>query len=412
MNRGLRIETCILRKLLLSIVGIAVLALPAGLGLAHVVHVHAQATAEIPAKDIAGTWQGTLHVPPDLGIGHPRDPQSRDLRLVAKISKAEDGAYKGLCYSIDQIVDPVPVAKVTLEGTAVKIPIPFVGAAYEGELAADGRTITGNMTTPVGVKIPLNLTRASAEAEWTIPPPPPRPSPMDPNATPSFEVATIKPSKPDQQGEGYGFQGNRLRATITLSDLIAFAYEVHPNQAIGTPPWAGTDKFDIEAKPEGEGMPSGKQWKGMLRKLMADRFKLAFHREMKELPVYALSVGKTGLKLTKGDPKGIPTLEFGVLGSLHVANATMADFTQMMQALVLDRPVVDQTGLEGRFDFDLNWTPDDSQFPSLRDKIHPLVNAPPPLYKAIQEQIGLKLDSIQAPVEVLVLDYVEKPSEN
>ena len=233
---------------------------------------------------------------------------------------------------------------------------------------------------------------------------------MDPNAAPSFEVATIKPSKPDQRG-GHSFQGNRLRFTnITLNDLIAFAYEIHLKQAIGTPPWAGTDKFDVEVKPEGEGMPGGKQWKGMLQKLMADRFKLAFHREIKELPVYALSVGKTGPKLTKGDPNGVPTLDFGALATLHATNATMADFTQAMQAAVLDRPVVDQTGLEGRFDFDLTWTPDDSQFAGIEAKIPSLADAPS-LYTAIQEQIGLKLDSTNAPAEVLIIDHVEKPSE-
>jgi uncharacterized protein (TIGR03435 family) len=144
-------------------------------------------------------------------------------------------------------------------------------------------------------------------------------------------------------------QGNLLRGTnITLNYLISFAYEVHPKLIIGTPPWAGTDEFGIEAKPEGEGAPNEKQWQGMLQKVLPDRFKLAFHREKKELPVCALSVGKTGPKLTKsgGDPNGPPALEFGARRTLHATNATMADFTRAMQAVVLDRPVVDQTGLK------------------------------------------------------------------
>jgi uncharacterized protein (TIGR03435 family) len=382
-----------------------VLALPVVLGLAHVVQVRAQATAENPAKDIAGTWQGTLHA------GEAHVNPGRDLRVVIQISKAADGAYKALGYNLDLPRYPIPAYKLTLEGTTVKMSFPFDGVTYEGKLAADGRTITGSITTSWGVTMPLNLARATAETEWTLPLPPPRLPPMDPNATPSFEVATVKPGKPDQRG-GHGFQGNRLRFTnITLNDLIVFAYEVHLKQTIGTPPWAGTDKFDIEVKPNGEGMPSSKQWKGMLQKLMADRFKLAFHREMKELPVYALSVVKTGPKLTKGDLNGVPTLDFGTLGTLHATNATMADFTQAMQAVVLDRPVVDQTGLEGRFDFDLTWTPDDSQFAGIEAKIPSLADAPP-LYTAIQEQIGLKLDVTKTPAEVLVIDHVEKPSEN
>ena len=407
MNGGLRTETCVLRKLLLSIAGMAVLALPVVPGLAHVVQVHAQATAENPAKDIAGTWQGTLRVPPYLKPG-------RDLRVVFKISKADDGAYKGLGYNIDQSVGPIPAYKVTLEGTTVKISVPFDGVTYEGMLAADGRTITGNVTTSWGVTLPLNLTRATAETEWTLPPPPPRLPSMDPSAKPSFEVA-IRPSNPDQQGGGLRLvQGNLLRGTnITLNYLISFAYEVHPKLIIGTPPWAGTDEFGLEAKPEGEGAPSEKQWQGMLQKLLADRFKLAFHREKKELPVYTLSVGKTGPKLitSGGDPNGPPALEFGAQGTLHATNATMADFTQAMQAVVLDRPVVDQTGIKGRFDFDLNWTPDDSQYAGIEARrIRPQADAPP-LVTAIQEQIGLKLDAARAPVDGLVIDHVEKPSE-
>jgi uncharacterized protein (TIGR03435 family) len=408
MNRGLRVETCVLQKLLLSIVGIAVLLLPIVLGLAHVVQVHAQATADNPTKGIAGTWQGTLNVPPYLKPG-------RDLRVVFKISKTDHGAYSGLGYNIDQsdgARGPIPAYKVMLEGTTVKISVPFDGITYEGKLAADGRTISGNVTTSWGVTLPLNLTRSTAETEWTLPPEPPRLPPMDPNATPSFEVA-VNPSNPDQLGGGLGLvQGNLLRGTnITLNYLISFAYEVHPKLIIGTPPWAGTDEFGIEVKPQGEGAPSGKQWKGMLQKLLADRFKLAFHREKKELPIYALSVGKTGPKLTKEDPNGIPALEFGAQGTLHATNATMADFTQAMQAVVLDRPVVDRTGLQGRFDFDLNWTPDDLQYAGIEARrIRHSADAPP-LDTAIQEQIGLKLEAAKAPVEVLVIDHVEKPSE-
>jgi uncharacterized protein (TIGR03435 family) len=386
-----------------------VLVLPIVLGLAHAIQVHAQATADNPAKDIAGTWQGTLQVPPYLKPG-------RDLRVVFKISKTDDGAYKGFGYSIDQsggARGPIPAYKVTLKGTTVIISVPFDGVTYEGKLAADGGTILGNVATSWGVTLPLNLTRATAETEWTLPPPPPRLPPMNPNATPSFKV-TINPSNPASTPGGiYFVQGNLLRGTnITLNYLISFAYEVHPKLIIGTPPWAETDEFGIEAKPESEGAPSEKQWQDMLQKLLADRFKLAFHREKKDLPVYALSVGKTGPKLTNsgGDSNGLPALEFGAQGTLHATKATMAEFTQSMQAVVLDRPVVDRTGLKGRFDFDLNWTPDDTQYTGIEARrIRHSADAPP-LYTAIQEQIGLKLDATKAPVELLVIDHVEKPS--
>jgi uncharacterized protein (TIGR03435 family) len=130
-----------------------------------------------------------------------------------------------------------------------------------------------------------------------------------------------------------------------------------------------------------------------------------------------LAVAKPGPKLTKseGDPNGLPGLFFHALGDLHVTNGNMADFAGLMQEAVLDCPVLDQTGLAGRFDFTLNRTPDDSQFSSMGAKIPPptdSANAPPSLYTAIQEQLGLKLDASKALAEVLVIDNVEKPSYN
>lgn len=114
--------------------------------------------------------------------------------------------------------------------------------------------------------------------------------------------------------------------------------------------WFNTEKFDLDAKPEGEGSPNDKQWKGMLQKLLVERLQLKFHRDKKELSVYVLAVGKDGPKLTKseGDPNGLPGLFFrGRPGDLVVHNATMIDFTSLLQNAVLDRPVLDQTKIPG-----------------------------------------------------------------
>jgi uncharacterized protein (TIGR03435 family) len=392
------------RKLLLSLAGTAAVALPMVFGLVHISQVRAQSATANPAQDIADTWQGTLH-------------GGRDLRIVFKISKAEGGGYKALNYSIDQSGDPIPVTKITLEGTTVKMSVTMIGGTYEGKLSADGKTITGNWNQ--GTPLPLNLTRATPETEWTIPPPTPKLAPMDANANPSFEVATIKPSKPDEPGKAFLVRGNRFTTVnTTLSELMSFAYGVHPKQVIGAPDWAATAKFDIDAKPDGEGAPSDKQWKAMLQKLIVERYKLTFHHEKKELSVYVLTAAKTGQKMTKseGDPNGLPGLFFhGRLGDLHVNNANMADFAGLLQQAVLDRPVLDQTGITGRWDFTLDWTPDDSQFNGMGVKIPPPTdgaNQPPALYTAIQEQIGLKLDATKAPADVMIIDHVEKPSEN
>jgi uncharacterized protein (TIGR03435 family) len=393
------------RKLLLSAAAIAAVATPVVFGLVHITQVRAQATAGNPAQDIADTWQGTLHA-------------GRDLRIVAKISKADGGGYKAVFYSIDQGGDGIPVSKVALDGTTVKFAITAINGSYEGKLSADGKTISGNWTQGPN-PLPLAFTRATPETEWSIPPPAPKIPPMDANADPSFEVATIKPSKPDSPGKAIVVQGRRLHIiNQPLDRLICFSYGVQDKQIVGLPEWANTTLYDIDAEPDGEGAPSDKQWKHMIQKLLADRFKLTLHHDKKEMSIYVLSVVKTGTKMTKseGDPNGLPGLFFrGKLGDLGVRNANMGDFTHLLQEVVLDRPVIDQTELTGRFDFTLLWTPDDSQFSGVGAKIPPPAdgsNAPPNLYTAIQEQIGLKLDATKAPADVLIIDHVEKPSEN
>ena len=391
------------RRALLGVACAAAALVPLGFGILPVAQASAQSAASNAAQDIADTWQGTLHA-------------GQDLRTVVKITK-DAGGYKALFYSIDQGGQPLPVTSVTLQGTNVKMELKMISGTYEGKLSADGKTIVGNWSQGPN-PLPLTLTRATPETEWSIPAPPPVIPPMAADANPSFEVATIKPTKPDEQRKLLIVRG-RLFETVntSLNDLISFAYGLHAKQVIGIPAWADTDKFDITAQPDLEGRPNDKQLKGMLQKLLTERFKLAFHRDKKELSVYVLSVAKTGQKMTKseGDPNGLPGLFFSGLGALNVRNANMGDFSQLMQSVVLDRPVVDQTSLTGRFDFKLNWTPDDSQFGGMGAKIPPPTDsatAPPPLYTAIVEQIGLKLEATKAPADVLVIDHVEKPSEN
>jgi len=360
----------------------------------------AQAPAANPAQSLADTWQGTLHA-------------GRDLRTVVKISKA-DGGYKAVFYSIDQGGDGFPVTKITLDGNTVKMTLSGIGT-YEGKLSADGKTIDGTWTQ--GPPLTLNFTRATPETEWTIPPPSPKIPPMDANASPGIEVATIKPTKPDEQGFMLVFRGGHFQTkNISLSRLLAFSYGVQDKQLIGLPPWAETDKYDIDAKPDIDGTPNRKQLQGLVQKLIAQRFSLTFHRDKRELSVYVLSVAKTGAKLTKSeDQGGLPGFGLRGLGALNVHNSSMSEFAGMMQETVMDRPVIDQTGLAGRYDFTLNWTPDDSQFGGMGAKVPPPTdntNPPPNLYTAIQEQIGLKLDATKAPTDVMVIDHAEKPSEN
>ena len=385
------------------------LALTAVFASQHATPLHAQ--APIPAaastnpQDLAGTWQGTLHV-------------GQDLRLVLKVTKGDGGVYAATVFSIDQGGAAIPVARLTLDGSTVKMAVTAIGGTYEGKLSADGSTIAGTWSQGPN-PLPLTYVRATPATEWSIPKPPPPIPPMAANADPSFEVVTIKPSKPDDQRKAFVVNGNQFHIiNQPLTQIISFAYDVQAKQVIGLPDWAESDKFDIDGKPDGEGAPSGKQWKIMIQKMLVDRFKFTFHKDKKELSVYVLSVSKTGQKMTKNDsdPNGLPSLFFrGRLGDLGVRNARMSDFTGLMQSAVLDRPVLDQTGLTGRFDFTLNWTPDDSQFAGMGARVPPpteAADAPPNLYTAIQEQIGLKLDATRAPADVMVIDHVEKPSAN
>lgn len=355
------------------------------------------------AQDITGTWQGTLQA-------------GKELRTVIKISKTDGGGLTAVMYSIDQGGQPIAAA-ITLQNSTVKMSVAGVGGTYEGRLNADATSMMGTWTQGAG-RLPLNLTHVSGDTAWTIPDPPARPKPMAADASPVFEVATIKPSKPDTPGKAIRVNGRRFSTlNTTVSDLIAFAYGLHPRQIVGAPSWLETEKYDLEAEPNGEGQPNDKQWKMMLQKLLSDRFRLAFRRDKKELSVYALVVGKGGPKLTKseGDPNGLPALFFRGPGVLPVRNATMADFAGVMQAAVLDRPVVDQTGLAGRFDFQLKWTPDETQFGGRGARVPPPddhADVPPDLFAAIQHQLGLQLKSVKAPVDVLVIDRIEKPSEN
>ena len=242
--------------------------------------------------------------------------------------------------------------------------------------------------------------------------------PMAVDAKPGFDVATIKRTEPNiSSGTFFTIRGSHVIAVNTNgNDLVSLAYGLHSKQIVNGPPWLLTARFDIEGVPDVEGRPNHDQVKLMIQKLLATRFKLAVHHEQRELAVYAIIIGKNGPKLTKTDRKPSDNTNFSYTNRvvLTVRNATMADFADGMQASFMDRPVVNQTGLTDRYDFFLKWTPDGSQS-GLGEKMPPPAddaNAPPGLYTAIQEQLGLKLVSTKAPVDVLVIDHIEMPSEN
>jgi len=232
-------------------------------------------------------------------------------------------------------------------------------------------------------------------------------SPMPATAHPSFEIATIKPSRPDDTKGGFQVGGHRLLIqNQSVNDLISFAYAIHRKQIVDGPAWLETQKFDIVGQADVDGYANLRQIQEMLQKLMATRFNLKFHQEKRELAIYTITVAKGGPKITKHTEasNGLPTQSGSPnYGGRRFTNNTMSDLALGIQAF-LDRPVVDQTGLAGRYDFVLTWTPDDSNTDS--------ANQAPGLFTAVQQQLGLKLDPIKGPVDVYVIDHVDKPSEN
>jgi len=159
-------------------------------------------------------------------------------------------------------------------------------------------------------------------------------------------------------------------------------------------------------------MPNDRQFRAMLQKLIAERFQLAFHRDQRELPAFVVVLGSGTPKLTPTKaPGSLPVAGIGP-GQFSGVNATTADFATALQGAAMDRPVVDQTGLTGRWDFTLEWTPDPSQFGGRALPVGRADRQPPALATAIQEQLGLKLESKRTGVDVLIIDRVEKPSDN
>jgi uncharacterized protein (TIGR03435 family) len=235
----------------------------------------------------------------------------------------------------------------------------------------------------------------------------------------AFEVATIKPVDPDAKAGRYIImQGTHrfVEKAYTLKLLIAAAYDLNPRAISGGPAWIESEHYDIVAVTPGEVRPTHDEQMSMLRSLLADRFKLTFHREEKVFSIYELTVAKSGPKLKAStappdDPPALISTVYPQRIVMPARNATMSDLARLMQRAILDRPVVDKTGLSGRYDFDLEWAPDETQFGG--EVPAASAEAPsPPLFSAIQQQLGLRLEATRGPIAALVVDKAERPSAN
>jgi len=263
-----------------------------------------------------------------------------------------------------------------------------------------------------------------------------------PTHRPEFEVATVKVSKGSLDGAVRMTPGRLTIQNLTLRRLILVAYRLRDAQLSGAPGWINSERYDIDAKTDGAATGADPMLQ-MLQNLIESRFSMRFHHETSEEPVYLLTVAKSGLKMKQAscvpfDPNNLQkqvalsdqerARQCGGInrrnGALDGDGMSMRDrngpaFQSLagQLSLLLDRSVVDRTGLTGRFDVHLRWT---DQPPTDAKAAPDGLNAAaaggeangPSIFTAIQEQLGLKLESGKAPLEKFVIDQVERPTEN
>jgi uncharacterized protein (TIGR03435 family) len=241
-------------------------------------------------------------------------------------------------------------------------------------------------------------------------------APAQPDKTaperPSFEVASIKPHKGVVTfSMDPSIHGRRVTATAsTLLDLITTAYGIRYDQISGSPGWANSEHYDLEARADESAVVlTLAQCRKMLQTLLADRFQLKIHRETQDAPMYALTIGKNGPKMKPASADETKSGSFVRPGEqsiglhMEVIKGTMAQLATQL-SFTAGRPVVDRTSLQGYYAYTLDWFPANRAMPPDLDS--------PDMFQAVKEQLGLRLEPIMGLGEKLVIDYVEKPSEN
>lgn len=228
---------------------------------------------------------------------------------------------------------------------------------------------------------------------------------MAADAHPRFDVATIRVAEPGSTHTGFRTEGQKVFIdNESVAILMMFAFNVHLKQIVGAP-LLEHERFDIRGVMDTPGEPSTKQFQELVRSLLVERFALKVHTEQRELPVYTITEGKSGAKLqpTQNAPMNQDGSGNAHGQTMDFVNNSMDEFALGMQFFT-DRPVVNRTALNGRYDFKLQWKPGIAASTDAADY--------PDLFTAIQQQLGLKLNPVKDTVNVLVVDSVAEPSAN
>jgi uncharacterized protein (TIGR03435 family) len=344
------------------------------------------------AQSIAGTWQGTL-------------PVGQSPRVVLRIADAGNGGPRGSISFIDRSADVVPLLSTTYREPNLTAAISDI--TYRGKLSTDGKSIAGTWTQG-NQSFPVSFVLATPETLWTYSGPATMPT-MSATADPSFEVATIKPSAHDANW-GISWQTRLFQARgNTITDLIQFAYQVRRRQIDGGPSWMDELRFDVTAEPDAPGLPSMDQERLMLRKLLAERLGFRVHIVQRDFPVYALVVDKSPPKIDVSAPSvndiliSPRELEDGTT-AVQFSHTTMPEFTDFLMGWIQDRQIVDETRLKGRFDFTVMTPTGSVQGGNDIDKATAFLLGVKPL--------GFKLVPKKEPIEVIVIDHIDKPTAN
>jgi uncharacterized protein (TIGR03435 family) len=345
------------------------------------------------AQSLEGVWKGQLKA-------------GRGFAVTVKFAHAGSSWTGEL--GTEESAEKRPLEAISFEKNAVRFGVPALGAQFSGQLAADGSSITGNWTQGA-VSTPLSLSRDKAAEEVTTASDSLKPMAKD--ALPKFEVATIKPSNPENQNQGFHLHGQHLYSdNETLKDMLIFGFAINPSTIVNLHGWMTTERYDVDGRSDTPGVPNLAQMQSVYKDLLLTRFGLKYHMEKKEIPVFVLERGNGPLKITKslGDPNGVPdtteTNHASESVTMRETNVAMKDFLLTLN-YYLDRPTIERTGLEGRYDFVLTWAPNDlSEDANATAKV-------PNIFGALAE-LGLKLRGAKEPYDVMVIDHVERPSAN
>jgi uncharacterized protein (TIGR03435 family) len=236
-----------------------------------------------------------------------------------------------------------------------------------------------------------------------------------------FEVATIRPSAPEEHARGLGWEGRHFTARYTtISQMVQFAYNLQAKQVVNAPGWLDSTTYDIEAQ-AAAGEPSAAEFRGMMQRLLAERFGMKTHREPRTMSAYELVVAKGGAKLQAANDQA-PNAQAEIPAGVRIqrgphqwmkvvgVRGTMPELAAELQRVETDRPVVDRTGITGEYDFSFTAT---SAKPFFVGELPDTSDVAPPLiFTAIQEQLGLRLEPVKTAVECLVVDAMQRPSAN